>query len=138
MKILPKPRVMTEKDEPREGRGFRVIDRRGEARPEPEATAPKTPPEPTQESLTEEDAFAHFIMSLATSAYMHLGLVAPPGEDKVEKNLSLAKQSIDILGLLAEKTKGNLSPKEDTLLKQVLSELRLHFINEQRRGAPTK
>lgn len=135
---------MTEKDDAAEGRGFRVIDRRGEGRSEPEETSPKKSAEsaPTAEAPghppPEDEAFAHFIMSLATSAYMHLGLVAPPGDEKPEKNLALAKQSIDILGLLAEKTKGNLSAQEEALLQQVLSELRLHFVNEQRRGAPTK
>ena len=126
-----------------EGRGFRVIDRRGEERaePSPEPTAP-----PAQEqakasdaaassasSMPHEDAFAHFIMSLATSAYMHLGMIAPPGEEPMEKNLDLARQSIDILGMIAEKTHGNLTAKEETLLQQILSELRLHFVNEQKK-----
>lgn len=123
-----------------EGRGFRVIDRRGEERsqptPEPttaEAAENKQRSEPAASSLPHEDAFAHFIMSLATSAYMHLGMIAPPGEETMEKNLELARQSIDILGMIAEKTHGNLTAKEEALLQQILSELRLHFVNEQKK-----
>lgn len=127
-----------------EGRGFRVIDRRGEERAQatPEPAAGKAPEEnkapeekqtrgPEAASLPHEDAFAHFVMSLATSAYMHLGMIAPPGEKTMEKNLDLARQSIDILGMIAEKTHGNLTAKEEALLNQILSELRLHFVNEQ-------
>lgn len=131
------------KDQQDEKRGFRVIDRRGEERVESEGesqTAADTTstgqasagPEATA-SLPPEDAFAHFVMSLATSAYMHLGLVAPPGEEPMEKNLDLARQSIDILGMIAEKTHGNLTAKEEALLQQLLSELRLHFVNEQKK-----
>jgi hypothetical protein len=135
---------MTEKDPKEEGRGFRVIDRRGESRDEPEPERAETVSEPVTDtvaqeaSLPEEDAFAHFIMSLATSAYMHLGMVAPPGDEKMEKNLPLAKQSIDILGMIAEKTQGNLTAKEEALLQQLLSELRLHFVNEQKTDSQKK
>ena len=120
-----------------------MIDRRGEERVEPKAepTARTEPAKPeaggpadsASFSLPQEDAFAHFVMSLATSAYMHLGMIAPPGEETVERNLELARQSIDILGMIAEKTHGNLTAKEEALLQQILSELRLHFVNEQKK-----
>ena len=137
---------MTEKDPQDEGRGFRVIDRRSEDRDEPEPASERigAETEPVVDTaapgapLPEEDAFAHFIMSLATSAYMHLGMMAQPGGEQMEKNLPLARQSIDILGMIAAKTQGNLTAQEEALLQQILSELRLHFVNEQKKDCRKK
>jgi len=80
--------------------------------------------------------FATFILSLSHSALMHLGEAPHPDTNKVEANLSLAKQNIDLLGLMEEKTKGNLSGDEERLLAQVLFDLRMRYV--ERSKAPAK
>ncbi|MCP4690560.1 MAG: DUF1844 domain-containing protein [Desulfobacterales bacterium] len=76
-------------------------------------------------------SFSTFIFSLSQSALVHLGLIEEPGAGKKEKNLSLAKQTIDILGVLEEKTKGNLSSDEALMLKNMLADLRISYVKEQ-------
>jgi len=75
--------------------------------------------------------FSTFIFSLNSSALFHLGLVPDPTTGKKEKNLLLAKQSIDILGMLDEKTRGNLTNDEEKLLRNVLHDLRLMYVKEK-------
>ena len=79
------------------------------------------------EALPQID-FATFVLSLSHSALMHLGEAPRPETNKVEQNLVLAKQDIDILGMLEEKTKGNLSGDEERLLAQVLFDLRMRYV----------
>lgn len=86
-----------------------------------------------QEPLPTID-FATFILSLSHSALMHLGEAPHPETNKVETNLPLAKQNIDLLGLLEEKTKGNLTGDEERLLAQVLFDLRMRYV-ERTKGA---
>jgi hypothetical protein len=81
--------------------------------------------------------FATFILSLSHSALMHLGEAPHPETNKVETNLPLAKQNIDLLGLLEEKTKGNLTGDEERLLAQVLFDLRMRYV-ERTKGASKK
>ena len=70
--------------------------------------------------------FNTFVLSLSTSALMHLGKL-PSGEEQTI-NLALAKQSIDCIALLEEKTKGNLTGEEERLISEVLYDLRLRFV----------
>lgn len=79
--------------------------------------------------------FATFILSLSHSALMHLGEAPDPETNEVHANLPLAKQNIDLLGLLEEKTKGNLSGDEERLLAQVLFDLRMRYV-ERSKVAP--
>jgi hypothetical protein len=72
--------------------------------------------------------FATFILSLSHSVLMHLGEAPHPDGDDTHKDLPLARQTIDLLGLLEEKTKGNLTGDEERLLSQVLYDLRLRFV----------
>ena len=72
--------------------------------------------------------FATFVLSLSHSALMHLGEVPHPDTDKVVRDLPLAKQNIDLLNLLEEKTKGNLTGDEERLLHQVLFDLRMRYV----------
>lgn len=72
--------------------------------------------------------FPTFILSLASSAQVHLGLIPNPASGKPEKNLELAKQTIDILAVLQEKTRGNLAKEEDRLLEGILYDLRMKFV----------
>ncbi len=69
-----------------------------------------------------------FILSLSHSALMHLGEAPRPEDGRVERNLPLAKQNIDLLGLLEEKTRGNLTGEEERLLSQVLFDVRLRYV----------
>jgi hypothetical protein len=82
--------------------------------------------EPPQ-ALPEID-FATFILSLASSVLQHLGEV-PDLDGKTERDLPLAKQTIDLLALLQEKTKGNLDEPEDKLLCAVLYDLRIKYVD---------
>jgi len=81
--------------------------------------------------------FATFVLSLSHSALMHLGEAPHPETNSVESNLALAKQNIDLLGLLEDKTKGNLTGDEERLLAQVLFDLRMRYV-ERSKGAPAK
>lgn len=74
--------------------------------------------------------FATFVVSLNSSALMALGLVEDPISKQKTKNLELAKQTIDILGMLKEKTKGNLTSDEENMLKSVLYDLRMLYVKE--------
>ena len=75
-----------------------------------------------------------FILSVSTAAFMGLG-IAPPGMDSPATiNLELARQNIDLLELIWEKTKGNRSPDEDRLLEQLLFETRMRFVESQKKG----
>jgi hypothetical protein len=81
--------------------------------------------------------FTAFVLSLASSAAIHFGdLPDPISGDKAEPNLEGASQMIEILALLEQKTRGNLTAEERQLLEQVLYELRLRFV-EAAGGKPT-
>ena len=74
-------------------------------------------------------SFTHFVISLASSAAIHFGDLPDPATGKHgEPNLEGAQQMIDILTLLEQKTKGNLTAEERQVLEQVLYELRLRFV----------
>lgn len=71
--------------------------------------------------------FSTFIISLASSALAHLGHVDDPGAHEVSADRELARQSIDLIEMLAEKTKGNLDPDEAHLLEAIRKELKEKF-----------
>ena len=77
--------------------------------------------------------FATFVLSLGSSALMHLGEVERPGSGAIEKNLPMAKHSIDILSMLEGKTRGNLSSAEAQLLENLLFDLRLRYVEATRK-----
>ena len=78
----------------------------------------------------EKFLFSFLIMSYQTSALMQMGHLKDPHTQKIEKNLENAKLSIDILGMLQQKTKNNLTKDEADLLENILRELRLAYIKE--------
>jgi hypothetical protein len=128
-----------------EGKGFTVQDRR---RFSPEGEARQDAPEQTQQAVTgtpptEEKAasrsehgqeplpeinFSTFVISLSTQALMHLGEIANPLTGKVEADVPVAKQMIDILGMLKDKTRGNLNASEDRLMEDILFDLRMKYV----------
>jgi hypothetical protein len=68
--------------------------------------------------------FSQFVVSLASSALVHLGEMPHPETQKPEKNLPLAQHSIEVLEMLHTKTRGNLDEEEGRLLDAVLTDLR--------------
>jgi hypothetical protein len=80
--------------------------------------------------------FPAFVLSLAHTAAVHFGDVPDPATGtSARANLAAAQQMIDILALLEEKTRGNLSAEERQLLDQILYELRLRYLEAARDGA---
>jgi hypothetical protein len=75
--------------------------------------------------------FATFILSLHSSALVHLGFMENPVGKGKSKNMALAKQTIDILAIIDEKTRGNLDKDEENLLKNILHDLRLAYVKEK-------
>jgi hypothetical protein len=82
-------------------------------------------------------SFPAFLLSLAHTVAVHLGDVADPATGKTGAvNLAAAQHMIDILALLEEKTRGNLTAEERQLLDQLLFELRMRFVEVKKAGAP--
>ena len=78
--------------------------------------------------------FTELVLSFQAAAWQQMGKVPSIVSCKVERNLEMAKHSIDLLGMLEEKTKGNISEEESKLLGHVLFELRLNYLDELRKG----
>ena len=115
-------------DEPPRGAGFTIVDRRGSNESEPAAP-------PKEQSPLPQVDFAAIVLSFASSALFHLGLVPDPETGQPgEKSLPLARHSIDLLELLQQKTQGNLTAEEGQLLTNLLTELRVRLV-ESSRGA---
>jgi hypothetical protein len=123
------------KDENNPG-GFKVTDKRrftdsGDLKPS-DTTTNTNQQTKSQSASTWSQApdinFSTFVISMATQASMQMGLIAPPPGVPLSIDLASAKQTIDILGMLEEKTKGNLNDEERRLLANVLHELRLGFV----------
>jgi hypothetical protein len=81
-----------------------------------------------QEGPLPEIGFTHFIFSLSTSAFIQLGEIEDPFTKNLVKNLPLAKQTIDLIGMLKEKTKGNLTSEEEKVIEYVLYDLRMKYV----------
>jgi hypothetical protein len=96
----------------------------GAAQPEERTTGRA---ERRQEPLPEID-FSTFVISLSTQALMHLGEIANPLTGKIEPDVPVAKQMIDIIGMLKDKTRGNLSASEDRLMEDILFDLRMKYV----------
>ena len=75
--------------------------------------------------------FSTFVISLNASALVNLGVMADPVKGEKTKNTGLAKQTIDILNMLEEKTRGNLTKDEENILKNILYDLRIRYVKEQ-------
>ncbi len=121
-------------------KGFVVKDRRFSAKEEVEKEIRNKEEEKgEQEGAKKEEAsgqeiplpeinFVNFIFSLSTSALIQLGEIQDPVAQQQVKNLPLAKQTIDLIGMLKEKTKGNLTPDEEKLTDAVLYDLRMRYV----------
>jgi len=125
--------------------GFTVTDRRnftekGDERAQetpPGAEQPaERPAEPVGPKPARDAApllpavdFHTFVLSLGSSALLHLGELEHPEEGAPQKDLALAKHTIDILSMLQEKTKGNLTSAEEKLMESLLYDLRLRYVS---------
>ncbi len=121
--------------------GFKVIDRRGLAdeKAPPAATKPEAPETSVPESApgpapAESLDFTTFVLSLGSSAAIHLGDLPHPEDGERKRDLPQAKQFIDLLGLLRDKTQGNLTDDEARFLDGLLYDLRLRFVEASREG----
>ena len=128
---------MSERDNV-EGEGFVIKDKRSSQISEDDANflddqevkdsqEQKTPSEGEQAEPFQVD-FSAFIMSLTSSAFYHLGDMADPTTGKKEVNLPAVQQTIDMLIMLREKTKGNLKEDESKLLEQLIYELQVKYV----------
>jgi hypothetical protein len=82
---------------------------------------------PDDESLPIID-FSTFVLSLSHSALMHLGEAPNPETGAVHADVAMARQTIDLIGMLEEKTKGNLTGAEERLVAQILYDLRMRYV----------
>ena len=124
------------KDEEQE-KGFVVKDKRFSARKEEEGESQVREEGKIEEPLKEdirqevplpEISFINLIFSLSTSVLIQLGEIQDPVTQQLDKNLPLAKQTIDLIGMLQEKSKGNLTSDEEKLLENVLYDLRMRYV----------
>jgi hypothetical protein len=84
--------------------------------------------------MTEPLSFTAFVLSLASTAAIHFGDLPDPSGTRSEPNLDGAAQMIEILALLDQKTRGNLTAEERQVLEQVLYELRMRFVEASSGG----
>ncbi len=141
------------------GKGFKVDDRRrfsqeGELKPEhrgqEESTRTSESASPKSEGAsartaaagaTEQAAaggditFASFIVGLSTEALALLGEMPQPGSGERTRDMRGAQQIIDILGILREKTRGNLDREEESLIEAILFDLRMKYVEIARHPA---
>jgi hypothetical protein len=87
-----------------------------------------------ESQFTEEQLFDQLISSIVHSAWVALGKIKNPISDKIERDLKQASVSIDMLDMLFKRMDGNLSDREDQYLGHLLSELKLNYIDEQKKG----
>jgi len=104
-----------------------------------EKAAPKKEADKKQDTESREPPlqfpeinFATFVASLNASALLQLGAIEDPTTGTKNKNLPMAKQTIDILSMLQKKTTGNLTEEEENLLKNILYDLRLMYVKEKK------
>jgi hypothetical protein len=126
-----------EKDNEEREKGFVVKDRRftakkeGEESPQPKMEKREESPreeKPEQDASLPEITFPSLLLSLSTSALIQLGEIQDPVSKQTVRNLPLAKQTIDLIGMLKEKTKGNLTSDEEKLMENMLYELKLWYV----------
>lgn len=79
-----------------------------------------------------EANFSTLIMSLGSSALIGLGLAPNPNSGQIEKDIKMAEFNIDLLRILESKTKGNLTKEESEFLKNILSDLQMQFVTNNK------
>ena len=95
------------------------------------ATAPELQSEP-EDAEPERTMFNEFLMGIASSAFIYLGLVEHPATGRRQVDMTAAKESIDMLVMLREKTKGNLTRGEEKFFEDLLSDLKMQYVSMRR------
>ena len=146
--------MANEKNEPS---GFKVVDRRSfnsegsrredeapevkkpepvpERAPRPQRSEPSKLESSDGEVAGEPSGFETLVSYLSTTTMFQLGLLAGPGGERIPPDMQNAQRTIDLLQVLQDKTQGNLTPSESRLLDDVLYELRMTFVELQKRQA---
>ncbi len=124
-----------------EPKGFEIRDRRGrmsegDSSPGPSAGRASDAPSPERSASHQSAAdatppvtFSSLVFSLGTSALMFMGEQIDPKQERLPVNLAQAKEVIDILSVLEEKTRGNLTSEEQTVLGDMLYALRMKYVD---------
>jgi len=137
-----------------EGPGFTIIDRRigaktsaggsktdtgktekGKTAQKHEGESGKTKEKEDLQAETSQEIplpdvdFTSFMMSLCTSVFIHLGEIPDPTTNETHVNLPLAKQTIDLISMLKEKTEGNRTADEDKLMDEMLYTMRMKYLS---------
>ena len=94
--------------------------------------------EDMEQNTTNELLFMQLVMQNQQIAMMSMGKLKHPVTDKIERNLDLAKVSIDTLDMIKVKTKGNLSTNEERFLDEVIRELKLNYVDEKNKDEKEK
>lgn len=128
--VIKDKRIFAEGDDDQKVKEEKTEPSKEEAKAE-ESKETAAHEETTENFQLPEINFATFIFSLNSSVLVHLGVIEDPATGKKVKNLPLAKQTIDILGMLEEKTRGNLTDDEAKMLKNILYDLRMIYVKEQ-------
>jgi uncharacterized protein DUF1844 len=89
-------------------------------------------PEDDPDAMPEQTMFTEFLMGVASSAFIYLGMVEHPATGRRQVDLGAAKESIDMLAMLRDKTKGNLTRGEEKFFEDLLSDLHLQYISIRR------
>lgn len=92
--------------------------------------------EQQKEKAAQPIDFSTFIFSLGSAALINLSITPNPVTEKTEYNLDHAKQNIDLLSVLKEKTAGNLTKDEESLMNNLLHSLRMKYMEELKKGKP--
>jgi len=139
---------MTEEEK---GKGFRIVDKRTSSQETPEAKQPEQPEEEkpgaetganqantdgqgattAQQDQAAPITFAAYLQMMSMQGFVALGLLADPQTKQARKDLAQARSIIDLLDMLKDKTKGNLSAEEDRLLKDMLYNLRMNYVKNK-------
>jgi len=122
----PPPPPAAEKSE-KKGLLGQIFGKKGE----PAAAEPPAQPE----GAAPEVDFSGFLMSLASSALIQMGQIPEPHSNERMLDLAGAKQTVDIIGMLEEKTRGNLNEQEAKMMEDVLADLRMLYVRLKQSGA---
>jgi len=114
-----------DEDWKRRAQAEKELDAAKAAPPAPPGAAPGAPP---RSDARTHPMFGGLVESLASQALLYMGAVRDPMTGQTHQDLHQAQTMIEMLGMLDEKTKGNLSKDESEMLKQVLDEVRMHFV----------
>jgi hypothetical protein len=109
--------------------------------PKPPSSAPQADPEPAhpgRDPLDDPASFLSLIMSLASNAAASLGMMPHPVTGETGVDLKTAKHWIDVLGMLEQKTRGNLDPQEEQVIESLLADLRMQYVSFTSSPPPAK